>query len=108
MFARRLRVLRETRGYTLEDVANLIGVHRSQIIRWEDGKVPNAESVVKLARALSVSTDYLLGLVDNEQDTLKEAKLSTGERQLLDALRNGALHRALEVILAMTSESHTA
>lgn len=107
MFAHRLRTLREARGYTLEDVANLIGVHRSQIIRWEDGKIPNAESVVKLAKAFSVSADYLLGLVDNEYDTLKEAQLSTGERQLLDALRNGALHRALEVILAMTGDAHT-
>lgn len=107
MFAQRLKALREARGYNLEEMADLVGVHRTQIMRWESGNVPNADSITKLAQAFETSTDYLLGLVDQPHATLKESELSTDERQLLDALRNGALHRALEVLLAMTAHAST-
>lgn len=60
-FGNRLRETRESRRATQQDLAALAGVDTMQISRYERGLgMPAAETVVALARALKVTTDYLL------------------------------------------------
>lgn len=48
--------------------ADLFGVTRSIISIWKTkNKMPSAETVVKIARALNVSADYLLCLSDEDR-----------------------------------------
>lgn len=106
MFAKRLRELREARGFTLDELGELVGgIQKSQIQRWESGAVPNAESVTKLARTFGVTSDYLLGLVDTKSGHLKEEDLSLEEHKLLTALRNGALRQAMELVLDISGKA---
>lgn len=59
-----LRQLRLDRGMTQKELGALIGVGANTIGRWERGEGrPNSEQLQKLARALKVSVDELLGLV---------------------------------------------
>src|SRR6478736_8270962 len=59
---RRLRELRQQRGLTLEDVASRAGIDVSTLSRLESGKRRLAlDHLPRLAAALSVSTDELLG-----------------------------------------------
>lgn len=102
MIAQRLKDLRAARNYTLEDVAELIGSSKQQVARWESGQLPNAETVAKLAQAFGVTADYLLGLVDKPQEVLIEEALSSDERKLLDALRNGSLRMAMQMVLELS------
>lgn len=57
----RLRELREHSGLNQSELAKLLGIHTSQLSRWEKGeRQPSLEQKISLARALGVTLDYLL------------------------------------------------
>ena len=59
----RLRRLRLEKGYSLRELAAVVGTSHRMIAYYEiQGGNPPADVVVKLARALGVSADGLLGL----------------------------------------------
>lgn len=59
----RLQCAREATGCSVAELAALIGCDVSTIARIEYGaRVPSIGLLVRLARELEVSTDYLLGL----------------------------------------------
>lgn len=101
-FADRLKELRSRRGYTLEELAALVGRSKSQVARWERGQTPASDVVSNLATTFGVSADYLLGLVDQPNGYLPESALSSDEQQLLDALRNGKLRAAMQLVIQMS------
>lgn len=58
---RKLLELRKERDLTQDEVGKAIGVNKSQVSQWEQGKEkPSLESLIGLAKLFSVSTDYLL------------------------------------------------
>ena len=62
-FGNRLRRLRKDRNLTQQQLAELIGVKNSVISFYEVGeRTPSPDVLRKLALALHVSTDYLLGI----------------------------------------------
>lgn len=63
MIGQRLKRARIDRGYTLEELGNIVGKSQSTLSRLENEKTTTLEPnlLVKLADALSVSTLYLLG-----------------------------------------------
>jgi transcriptional regulator with XRE-family HTH domain len=70
-FGRRLKQVRELRGQTQAELAERAGLTPVQISHFETGVKPSASAVtlVKLADALSVTIDYLLGRT-NEMQTV--------------------------------------
>lgn len=61
-FADRLRELRTARKLTQGRMADVLGVSLRMYCRWEAGEgMPYADSLLKIADALQVSTDELLG-----------------------------------------------
>lgn len=74
---------------TQREVATLLNVTSDTISRIERGvHVPHLEQIVGLARALRVSTDWLLGLVDDPKDLFQSSDLSPKEIVLLKRLRS--------------------
>lgn len=66
-FNKRLRHMRIVRNFTQPYVADSIGTTLRNYQKYEQGKArPPYETLVKLATILNVSTDYLLGLTDEE------------------------------------------
>ena len=62
MFSKRLRILRENKGYNQEKLANMCGLSTSTIGMYEQGRrQPDNDTLVKLADIFDVSIDYLLG-----------------------------------------------
>ncbi len=60
-FGKRLTAAREAKSLTKDKLGKVIGVHHSQIGRYEKGDAsPSAEVLKKMANALNVSTDYLM------------------------------------------------
>lgn len=60
-FPKRLFALRKKKGLTQQQLADTIGVHLSQLKRYEAGtSQPTLGALVNLAKALSVSADELL------------------------------------------------
>jgi transcriptional regulator with XRE-family HTH domain len=60
-FATRLVQLRKQKGLSQQALADTIGLHSTQIKRYEAGtNQPSLEALKKMAVALGVSTDFLL------------------------------------------------
>ena len=61
MIGSNLRMLRSNSSYTLEDVAEIIGVSRQTIAKWESGETyPDIENCVKLSALFKVSLDAMV------------------------------------------------
>ena len=60
-FSRRLAKIRKDKNMTQQKMADLIGIHVSQIKRYESGDTqPSLEVLRKIALALNISADMLL------------------------------------------------
>lgn len=93
----RLRLLQGKR--TQQELADLIGINQSQLQRYLSGRSePTAAVVARMARRLSVSADYLLGLVDRPSEMI--AELSRDELALLDVIKNGVSFEAIQALMA--------
>lgn len=57
----RLKDARDYRSMTQFELARACKMHVSQIGHYEAGRVPSVPNLFKLAEALQVSVDYLLG-----------------------------------------------
>lgn len=74
----RLRECRIKRGMQQDEMARLLKTNTSTMSRIENGKKqPDTEMLIMMAELFNVSTDYLLGLVEDPHSThdeyLKEA-----------------------------------
>ena len=90
MLDQRIRALRQARGMSQVELARRLGVTKQSVSNWENDNIqPSIEMLQKLAAALSVSTDYLLGLEDGERlDVSGLAPEVIGHlRQLVEDLR---------------------
>jgi transcriptional regulator with XRE-family HTH domain len=64
----RILLARRKRGLRQGEVAKLAGISQKQMSQIETGKRPGVQAVTiaKIAQVLHVSTDYLLGLKEEE------------------------------------------
>lgn len=84
----RLRQLREVRGWTQQELADMCGVNKLQVHRYETGiTAPPADKLRRLAEVFGVSSDYLLGLTDDPQVLWRDPLLNDDERAVIDVLR---------------------
>lgn len=100
MIAERIREAREAAGHTQTSLAELMGITHQQVWRWESGKIiPEAQKIALLAKALNVSSDYLLGLSDDPRRAAREGDLSQREQEIIMALRRDDLKTAMRAII---------
>ncbi len=68
----RLKEIRKQKQFTQEQLAKHLNIDRSQIGKYEHGTTsPNVEQLVAICKALNCSADYLLGLIDEEKEEIK-------------------------------------
>ena len=69
-FKDKVKLNREKLGYTLEELAKLVGVSAPTIQRYESGEIKNVrrDKISKLAKALNVSPAYLMGWNEEAED----------------------------------------
>lgn len=82
-----LRIIREKRNKNQLNVAVNIGVSQSEISAYEAGRrYPPAPTLIKLAKFLETSTDYLLGLTNDSTPIkyMNKDKLTSDELKILD------------------------
>lgn len=62
MFKNRIKELRKSKKITQEKLAELLGVERSTIGKWESTSIiPSSEMLIEIAKFFNVTVDYLLG-----------------------------------------------
>ena len=63
MLGERICELRKERGWSQVELAKRLNVAKQTVSNWENENIqPSIEMLVRLAKLLNVSTDYLLGL----------------------------------------------
>ena len=75
--------LREQKGLSQERFAELCGISRASIARYEAGDAINRANAVKIATACGVSVDYVLGVDNPDQAAPKVPR--TNEAKILSA-----------------------
>ncbi len=102
LVAHNLKLLREARGLTQASLGGKAGIAPASISHFETGqRVPSLESLVKLADALQVSTDAVLGR-ESMQDSAHVdpvfLRASQSSAQTLDTVKRvtAALLKELE------------
>jgi transcriptional regulator with XRE-family HTH domain len=92
-FGEKLKALRKERGWSQDELGRRAGIHGRHVGKYEIGRaMPNAETVVQLAKVLGVSIDYLL------RDDLDEDAAPAG------ALRDQELLRKFAAVEQMDEE----
>ena len=88
--AQRIKDLRQKNGLTLEQVAEVVGVGKSTVRKWETGMIANMkrDKIALLAKALGTTPAYLMGWTEPEKETSPtELQLSEGEKMMLELFR---------------------
>lgn len=69
-YAKILKDLREDHDLFQKDIAKILNTSQSYYAQYENGKRPlPIEHLITLAKFYNVSTDYILGLTNNPQNT---------------------------------------
>lgn len=72
VFSERLGDLLKARNLTQRDLGDRIGMSDVTVSRYVSGaRIPNAFTIAKMAEALDVSTDYLLGVDKSKDNTMQ-------------------------------------
>lgn len=66
IFSERLKLLREKAGLTQKEVASMLDMTQSSYSKYEYGtREPNIENILRLSKIFNVTTDFLLGNLQN-------------------------------------------
>lgn len=86
--ARKIKELRLANGLTLEQVADVVGVGKSTVRKWETGMIANMkrDKIALLAKALSTTPAYLMGWFE-EEPVENTITVTEDEQKLLDLFR---------------------
>lgn len=69
-----LRDRRKELGYTMKEIADMVGVSEATISRWESGDIANMrrDRIAKLAKALRLSPSVIMGWDDDLKNGQQE------------------------------------
>lgn len=84
----RIKLAREQRNMTLEDVAKLCETTKQTIYKYENEIVTNIpyDKIVLLSKALDVSPSYLFGW-EEKKSSPSEPELTEGDKMMLEIFR---------------------
>ena len=103
VFAQQLREARNARGLNQTEAAARAGIATEAFGRLERGRVlPSSKTLVKLARALDVRIDVLLGLDESRHRSRREETNDASVRRTLRRLRS-QLKGAAKALSELTS-----
>ena len=74
--AKKIKILRKTRGYTQQQLADLLGVQRATISNYEIGRrSPHIKELARLAEILGVNLEYFGVSNDDLADLVAKARI---------------------------------
>lgn len=104
----RIRALRKERGLNQDQLAELASLNRVTVAKYEAGRVePGAQALARIADALEVSTDALLGRSEEipkavSRPATVEARIVSGG---MDKLPKEQREQILNVVRAMFAQN---
>lgn len=91
--------LRKQQGLTQQGMADAIGIHITQVKRYEAGTAqPSLEILKKIAVAFNVTTDWLI-FEDTEREPVDDFKLKFEAIQQMDAEEQKVIRSVLDSLI---------
>ena len=79
--AERIKICRKQLGSSQEELANRLGMKRTNIANYEAGRIiPPGNIIVSMSEIFKVSTDYILGLSESPSDKIDAPELKVLQR----------------------------
>ncbi|MBT2157209.1 helix-turn-helix transcriptional regulator [Clostridioides difficile] len=98
----RIANLRKELDINQKELATKVGITEASLSRYENNlREPKSEIIVRLAKALETSTDYLLGVNDN-------TKISKEDKLIIENLSVSEKQKALRKIYSLEKEDREA
>ena len=67
-----IKEIRETKGYSQEDLAQILEVNQTTIGQWENGKKkPNFDNMLNIYKKFNITPNELMGIDELNPDTLE-------------------------------------
>ncbi len=102
LFTKRLIKTVKDKGLTFAELSRLSGISKARISQYVNGVyMPNSAAISSLSAALNVHPDYLLGNIDTERASPKDAR----SLKILGEVRCGAPAIAEEIYMGEISVS---
>lgn len=74
----RIREKRKIKGYTLEQLADEIGITKSTVLKYENGSIAiPSDKIEKIAKSLNVSPAYLMGWTEEKKQETQDEIIAT-------------------------------
>lgn len=95
-FGQKIKQIRKSKGMSLEQVGDIVGVGKSTVRKWETGDIANMrrDKIAKLANALDVEPSYLMGWTEDAPAnilTADELRMLKAYRKALPVIRDAAV-----------------
>ena len=102
----KIKRFRKEKGMSQAEMADMTGVHKAHFSRIERGKVqPSIELLKRIAKALDVTTDYLLNEeVDDFTPVRVQDKTLVEKVKLIDTLDTEEKNALLKIIDALLTK----
>ena len=103
----KIKEVRESRNLTQDQLAELASLNRVTIAKYESGKVePGAHALSRIADALEISSDVLLGRSEPDTESMRQPKTAESRiiSECVDRMPAEAREKALSIFKAVYSE----
>ena len=68
----RITELRKKKGISQSKLGEIVGAAQNTVCNWENGsRQPDNETLIKMATYFEVTTDYLLGLTNDDDEKIR-------------------------------------
>lgn len=104
----KIRELRKERGLNQDQLAELASLNRVTVAKYESGRVePGAQALSRIADALEVSTDVLLGRAEAPAETVRTPQTVESQfiSEVVDRLPPAEREKALNMFKAVYAET---
>lgn len=117
----RIKELRLQKGWTQEELGNKLGLQKSAIAKYENGRVSNlkASTILRMAEAFNVMPSYLMGwddapkeqidddmekIVDSFAEDVEKLKIITETMEKMKNMNIKVLRRYAEILKVLDSD----
>ena len=88
IFAYRLKTARKMKGFSMQYLADMIGISKNMISKYENGKsIPDSPKLIALANILNVKPDYFFRPIDVSLETIKFRKKAKFSKNKVESIK---------------------
>lgn len=103
-FKDRINELTETRGMSQKELSLITGISEPTVSNYVRGtRTPNCDNLIKLAKALGTSTDYLLGCETDRDSDLQ--KFTSAFQEVINTLDIETLRKFEQAIEGLVNDT---